>query len=93
MDGDQRLAGDDERGSVCAGSSREVLPQGHDRKEADDADDDYGGFKDTSGDIAEGDAFALPLDDGPQRDGGADVGDGKDDLEEPLVVHLDSFPR
>jgi len=52
MDRDQRGADRDERGGICAGSSRKVLPQGHDRKDADDADDDDGGFNDTSGDIA-----------------------------------------
>ncbi|HEY1003650.1 MAG TPA: hypothetical protein VGD83_28810 [Streptosporangiaceae bacterium] len=41
-----------------------VLPQGHDRQNADDAGDDDGGFQKTAADIAQGDAFVLPLDDG-----------------------------
>jgi hypothetical protein len=37
------------------------LPQGDDRKEADEADDDDGRFKDARGDIAKGDALACRL--------------------------------
>ena len=74
MERDQRLADREEQGRICAGSSRNVLPQGHYRKEADDADDDDGGFKDASGDIAKGEAFVLPLEDRKQRDRGADNG-------------------
>jgi hypothetical protein len=40
----------------------QVLPQGHQRKQADDAGEDHGGFKDASGDKAKRDAFVLPLD-------------------------------
>jgi hypothetical protein len=80
MDGHERPSNRVERGRVRAGGSREVLPQGYDRKEADEADDDDRGFNDTSGDIAKGDAFAWPLEDGKQHDRGADVGDGKNDL-------------
>jgi hypothetical protein len=60
------------------------LPQGYDRKEADEADDDHRGFKDTSRDIAKGDALALPLEDGEQHDRG---GDGGDDLQERAQLH------
>jgi hypothetical protein len=87
MDRDQRLADREEQGGLCAGSPGQVLPQGHHRKEADDADDDDGGFKDTNGYIAKGDCFVLPLDDRKQRDGGADTGEGRNHLEEGPPEH------
>ena len=74
-------------GPVRAGGSRQVLPQGDDRKEADEADDDDGRFKDTRRDIAKGDGFALPLDDGEQHDRGGDARDGGDDLQERAELH------
>lgn len=40
--------------------ARQVLAQGHDRQEAEDADHDDGRLKDTSGDVSKGDAFVLP---------------------------------
>jgi len=81
VDGDQRLAGDAERAGIRAGS-REVLPQRHDGQQADQADDDDDGLDDTAGDVAERERLALPLDDRPQHDDGADVGDGEEDLAE-----------
>src|SRR5829696_8650265 len=81
MDRDQRLAGGHERARIPTGSSGEVLPQGHDRQEADDADGDEGAIDETSGDIAQRERFALPLEDREQGDGGADVRDDED-LEE-----------
>ena len=63
MDRDQRLADRDERDHICADSSGQVLPQAHDRNEADDADDDDSGFKDTSSNVAKGDCFVSPLED------------------------------
>ena len=78
---DERLADGDQRGRVGAGRAP-GLPQGHERKEAHDADEDDGGFEDPGGDEAERHAFVLPLDHREQRDGGADAGEGDDDLEE-----------
>ena len=46
MNGDERLADRDERGGICARSSRDVLPQRHDRKQAEDAHGDEDGFDD-----------------------------------------------
>ena len=40
VDRDQRPAGRHERARVSTGGSRDVLSQGHDRKQADDADGD-----------------------------------------------------
>jgi hypothetical protein len=57
-------------------------PQRHDREQADQADDDDDGLDDTTGDVAERERLALPLDDGPQHDGGSDVRDGEEDLAE-----------
>jgi hypothetical protein len=71
MDCDERRAGGHERARICAGNAREVLPQGHDGEEADDADGDEGAFNEPSGDIAERERFVLPLEDGERRDGGA----------------------
>jgi hypothetical protein len=84
MDRDEPLTELAERGRIRA---RSLLPQGHDRKEADDADGDDGGFKDTNGDVAKGDCFVLPLDDREQRDGGADTGEGRKHLEERPLEH------
>jgi hypothetical protein len=75
MERDQRLADRGERAGIRA---RSLLPQRHNRKEAEDADGDEGAFNDTSRDIAESDAFVLPLEDREQRDGGADVRDDED---------------
>src|SRR5688572_11630739 len=61
-----------------AKSSRNVTTD----SQADQADDDDDGLDDTTGNVAERKRLALPLDDGPQHDGGADVGDGEEDLAE-----------
>ena len=82
VDRDVRRAGGDQRGRICPGRSAQVLAQGHQRQQADDAGQDHGGFKDAGGDKAERDAFVLPLDHRVQRDGGADAGQGDDHLEE-----------
>ena len=87
MDGDQRLAGGHERARVSTGSSGEVLPQGHHGEQADDPDGDEGAFHEPRGDIAERERFVLPLEDGEQRHGGADVGDDEEDLEERAQGH------
>lgn len=50
-------------GDACAS---DVLPQRHDRKEADDADGDEGAFNDTGDDIAEGEVLVLPFEDRKQ---------------------------
>jgi len=60
----------------------EVLPQSHDRKQAQEADGDEGRFNDSSHDIAKRERFVLPPEDREQHDGGADVGDDEDHLEE-----------
>lgn len=49
--------------ATCAS---DVLPQRHDRKEADDADGDEGAFNDTGDDIAEGEVLVLPFEDRKQ---------------------------
>ena len=85
MERDQRLADGDERGGIRARSS--LLAQRHDRKEAEDADGDEGAFDDTSRDVAKGEDFVHPLDDGIEHDGGADVGDDEDQLQERAQGH------
>jgi hypothetical protein len=82
MDRDQCTPDRDERHSIGAGNSRELLPQGHDREEADDADRDDGRFNDTSGYIAKGDGGVLPLEEPIQDDAGPDIGDHQDDFQE-----------
>ena len=84
MDRDERLPDRDERAGIRA---RSLLPQRHERKEAEYADGDEGAFNETSRDIAESDAFVLPLEDGKQRDGGADVRDDEDQLQERSQAH------
>ena len=87
MDRHERAADHGEGGRVRAGSSGQVLAQGHDGEDADQADDDDGGLEDARGDVAKGEAFALPLDDRKQHDRGADVGDREDDLQERAELH------
>src|SRR6266566_7211619 len=74
--GDQRMTGDQR---VRSGTG---LPQGHERQDADDADEDGGAFHGSRSDEAHRDPFVLPLEHREQRDGGADAGKGDDDLEE-----------
>ena len=57
------------------------------RKQADGAGEDHGGFKDAGGGKAKRGAFVLPLEDRVQRDGGADAGQGDDHLEEAAHEH------
>src|SRR5215213_8935729 len=66
MERDQRLADRDERAGIRASGS--LLAQRHDRKEAEDAHSDKGGFHDTSRDKAQSEDFVYPLEDGPQHD-------------------------
>jgi hypothetical protein len=87
MDREQRLPDGDERGGICARCSHEVLPQRHHGKEADDTNNDNDGFKNTGGDKAESHAFVLSLEDGEQGDGGADIGDDEDLLEDRAQGH------
>ena len=49
VDRDVRRAGGDERGRIRSGRSTQVLSQGHQRQQADDADEDHAGFKDAGG--------------------------------------------
>jgi hypothetical protein len=51
------------------------------------ADGDEGAFNDTSRDIAESEDFVLPLEDWVQHDGGADVRDDEDELQERSQEH------
>jgi hypothetical protein len=76
VEGDQRLAGDQR---ICPGPG---LPQGDDRQQARDADEDGGGFQDPRTDETDRRAFVLPLDHRVQHDGGADAGQRNDDLQE-----------
>ncbi len=67
MAGDQRLR------------SGSVLPQGHDRQEERDADEDGGGLQNARGDEAQRERFVLFLEYREQNDGGADTREGNDD--------------
>jgi hypothetical protein len=64
VDRDERPADGDERARAACAS--DVLPQRHERKEADGADGDEGAFNDTGGDIAEGEVLVLPFEDRKQ---------------------------
>src|SRR5215211_4946205 len=81
---DQRLTGGEERAGIRA---RSLLPQRHDRKDAEDADGDEDAFNDTSRDIAESEDFVNPLEDGEQHNGGADVRDDEEQLQERSREH------
>ena len=86
MERDERLADRDERGGVRAGA-RPSCRKRHDREEAEDADGDEDALEDAGGDKAEGEDFVLPLEDREQRDGGADVGDDEEQLQEGSQEH------
>ena len=64
MDGHERPSNRVERLRVRPSCPGQVFAQGHDREEADEADADDGGLHDTAGDIAKGEPFVLPLEDG-----------------------------
>jgi hypothetical protein len=81
---DERLVRSDERGRIGAQS---VLSQCYDCKDAQDADQDKGALNETSGDVTEGEAFVLPLEEREQHHGAADVGDDKEQLEERTKEH------
>src|SRR2546427_3268839 len=76
IDGDQRMAGD-QRLCACSG-----LSQAHDRQHAHDASEEAAGLQSSGADEAHRDPFVLPLEHRVQRDGGADAGEGHDDLED-----------
>src|SRR5689334_14912002 len=82
VDRDVRRASRDERGRIGTGRSAQVVPQGHQREQAEYAGEDHGGFEEAGGDEAEREAFVLPLDHRVQRDGGADAGQRDDHLQE-----------
>ena len=87
MDRDQRTPNGNEHGGIGAGSPRELLAQGHDRQEAEDADRDDGRFHDPRRDIAKGDDVVLPLEERIEHDGGPDIGDHQDDFQERPQLH------
>jgi hypothetical protein len=76
----------------CAVSARgpgEILPQRHDREQADDPGHDDDGLDHAAGDVAEGDPLVLPPDDREQRDRGPDDRDRQDDLAAGSQQHPD----
>ena len=81
MHADQRLAGG-QRTRSGAGP-----PQADHREEAEDADEDHGGFQGPHADEAQRDAFVLPLHHRVERHGGADAGEGHDQLQGTADEH------
>lgn len=65
----------DERGGVCADR---LLPQGHDRHQAEDAYGDEAGFDKAGGDVAQGKHFVVALQQREQRERTADVRDSSE---------------
>jgi hypothetical protein len=51
-----------------------------------------GTFNESGCDIAESERFVLPLEDREQHDGGADVGDDQEDLEQRAQRHARAAP-
>src|ERR1700690_1783680 len=74
--GRKRMAGDQR---ICSSPS---LPQAHDRQQERHADEDGAGFQNPGGNEAQRGPFILLLEYGEQRDGGADAGEGHDDLQD-----------
>jgi hypothetical protein len=85
MERHQRLTSGEERGCIRARTC--LLAQRHDCKEAEDADGDEDAFHNTRRDVAENEDFVLPLEDRVQHDGGADVGDDEQQLQERSKGH------
>src|ERR671916_2196101 len=80
MDRDQRLADRKERAGIRARGG--LLAQRHERKDAEDAHGYEDALDDASRDEAQSEDLAHPLDDGIKHDGGADVGDYEDQLQQ-----------
>ena len=72
---------EDQRSVIGAGSAREVPPQSDNSEHAHDPDDDHGRFEGARRHVAERQALALPLGERVDRDGRADAGDGRQDLQ------------
>ena len=85
MERHKRLAGREERGGIRTSSPG--LAQGHDRKEAEDANGYEDAFHDTSRDKAKSEDFVHPLEDWIEHNGGADVGDDEEQLQERSREH------
>ncbi len=81
MERNQRSARDRESATVCARPGK-ILPQRHNRHDADQARNDDRRFEGARGDIAERDRFILPLENREQHNRSGDVGDRGDDFEE-----------
>jgi hypothetical protein len=77
-----------DRGFGCA---RNLFLQGDDPKDRDDADEDERALEETGGHVPQRELFALSPDDWEDHDGGADVGDDEQQLqqcpeEDPVVL-------
>ncbi len=80
MERDERLADHDERGGICVRNSRQILPQRHDRKDAEDADGNKDAFDDPGRDKSKGEDLVHPLEEREQHDSAADVRDDEEQL-------------
>jgi hypothetical protein len=89
MDCDQRPAVQDEGRVIGPRGACEVLAQGHDREQTDDADRDERGLDNAHGHIAERQAFALAPEDRVERHCRADAGDEGDDLAHSPQLHAE----
>ena len=67
---------------VLTGAGAKALLQRHDREQGDNANGDNAGFERSQAHVAESEGFVLPLDDGEQRNGGADNAQGTDHFQE-----------
>jgi hypothetical protein len=81
IDCDESLA----ESGVCA--SRAFLSHVQEREEADDPDRDECALDEARCDVAQSEAFAIPPVDRVRHDGGADVGDDEDELEDSAQSH------
>src|SRR6185312_5481940 len=76
IQGGKRMAGDQR---TCSSSG---LPQAHDRQKEHHAGEDGARFQNAGGDQAQRGRFVLLLEHREQYDGGADAGEGHDDLQD-----------
>ena len=90
--GDQGLTGGGQRGGVGGGGAGEVLAEDDDGQQGDDAGHDDRRFDHPGHDEAERQGLVDALDDREDRDGGADAGQGVDEVEEAGPQHLGVVP-
>jgi hypothetical protein len=80
----ERLADEHERARI---RGRRRLAQGHDGQQAEEADQDESALDQSRGDVGEGEALVLLLEQREQDGGATDIGEDEHELEERTQEH------